>query len=141
MLPLPTIAHLGHDRRDQPVVRHDVVVEDLAELLIRDPLLRAVIRVGGGVADQHVDVAERAPRLVDQVLQRLLAGNVGRDRDGGAVTETRVDLGRHRRARILLAAGDHHLRPLFGTGDRTGLADPARGAGDEDDLAGQIEDG
>ena len=58
--PVPALAHLGRDHLDQPVVGDDVVVEDLAELLVGDARLRAVIGVRRGVADEDVDLAERA---------------------------------------------------------------------------------
>jgi hypothetical protein len=67
--------------RDQPVVGDDVVVEDLAELVVGNAAERTVIRIRRGVADQHVDLAERAVGLVDEVLQVFLAGDVGGDRD------------------------------------------------------------
>jgi hypothetical protein len=63
------------------VIADDVVVEDLAELVVGDAGQRAVIGVGRGVADADVDLAERRLGLVDQVLQVLLRGDVGRDRD------------------------------------------------------------
>ncbi|MFK4623817.1 hypothetical protein ABIF50_007123 [Bradyrhizobium diazoefficiens] len=52
---------------------------------------RTVIRVRRRVADQHVDLAERSVALVDQVLQIFLRGDVGRDRDSGALVEPVVD--------------------------------------------------
>ena len=55
---LPALEHLRRDHLDQPVVGDDIVVEDLAELLVADPRHRPVIGVGGGVADEDVDPAE-----------------------------------------------------------------------------------
>jgi hypothetical protein len=46
--------HLRRDQRDQPMIGDDVVVENLAELLVGDGVHRPVVRIGGGVADQHV---------------------------------------------------------------------------------------
>ena len=71
----------GTTMRDQPVVGDDVVVEDLAELVVGDAGQRPVIGIGRGVADQHVDLAEGAIGFVDQVLQIVLGRDVGRDRD------------------------------------------------------------
>ena len=71
----------GTTMRDQPVVGDDVVVEDLAELVVGNAGQRAVIGIGRGVADQHVDLAEGAVGFVDEMLQVFLGRDVGGDRD------------------------------------------------------------
>ena len=88
--------HLRHDHADEPVVGDDVVIENLAELIVGDAGERAVIRVGRGVADQHVDLAVDAVGLVDEILQILLAGDVGGDRGrrAGAVCPGAGHVGR-----------------------------------------------
>ena len=58
---LAALEHFRRDHRDQPVIGDDIVVEDLAELVVADPRHRAVIGVGRGVADEHVDPAELRP--------------------------------------------------------------------------------
>ena len=88
--------HLRHHHAGQPVVGDDVVVEDLAELVVGNAGERTVIGIRRGVADQHVDLAEGAVGLVDEVLQIFLAGDVGGDRDRRALAELVVDLLRHR---------------------------------------------
>ena len=58
--PVLALPHRRRDHADQPMVGDDVVVEDLAELIVGDAAERAVIGIARGVADQHVDLAERA---------------------------------------------------------------------------------
>ena len=106
----------------------------------RDPRHRPVIGVGRGVADQHVDPAECAFGFVDEVLQRGLVGDAGGDGDRRA----------RRHASALIAAATSSqascLRlemttfapwSAIAVGDRQ--ADAARRAGDDRDLAGQVE--
>ena len=57
--PLAALEHFRRGHRNQPVVGDDIIVEDLAELLVADPRHRPVIGVGRGVADQDVDPPER----------------------------------------------------------------------------------
>ena len=57
---------------DQPMVGEHVVLENLAELRVRDALHRPVVGIGSRVADQNVDPAESAVRLVDEALKLLL---------------------------------------------------------------------
>ena len=118
--------HLRHHHADQPVVGDDVVVEDLAELIVGNAGERTVIGIGRGVADQHVDLAEGAVGFVDQVLQIFLAGNVGGDRDRRALAELVVDLLGDLIADVLLARGDHDLGAVLGHPLRDGAADAAR---------------
>ena len=54
------------------MVGQHIVVEDLAELIVGDGGERAVMRVGGGVADEDVDAPKLADGLVDHVLERVL---------------------------------------------------------------------
>src|SRR3546814_18701894 len=58
--------HLRSHHRDQPVVCEHVVVEDFAKLIVADPRHRAVLRVGRGVADEHVDPIDNLARAPDQ---------------------------------------------------------------------------
>ena len=73
--PLSPIAHFRGGHADQPVVGDDVVIENLAELIVGDVCKRPVIGVGCGIADENVDPTERAARLVHQMLQRGLVGD------------------------------------------------------------------
>ena len=107
------------------MIGQDVVVEDLAELVVGNARLWPVIGVGGRIADEHVDPAKRRARVVDEPLQPGLVGDVRRDRDRSAVAVAGVDLGRDRVARILLAAGDYDLRAMLGKVARGGQADSA----------------
>ena len=52
--------HLRRDQVDQPVVGHDVVVQNFAKLLVSNASLRTVIGVARGVAHQHIDPAPMA---------------------------------------------------------------------------------
>ena len=64
--------HLRRDQRDQPVIGDDVVVENLAELVVGNARLRAVIGIGRGVANQRVDLSEDAVGFLDQIFKSSL---------------------------------------------------------------------
>src|SRR5947209_3373970 len=74
----------------------------------------AAIRIGGGVAHQHLDLAQCAVGFGDEVLQIFLAGNVGGDCHRRALAEFLVDLLGDLIADVLLARGDHHLGAVLG---------------------------
>ena len=63
------LAHRGRDHADEPMVGDDVVVEDLAELIVADAAERPIVGIAGRVADEHVDLAEAAHGLVGEALQ------------------------------------------------------------------------
>src|SRR3546814_19842327 len=69
---------------DQPVVGDDIIVENLAELIVADPRRRAVIGLRRGVADERGDRAEGGDRLVHQLLEAVLGRDVGGARDRGS---------------------------------------------------------
>src|SRR3546814_15783049 len=54
------------------VVGDDIIVENLAELIVADPRRRAVIGIRRGVADERGDRAEGGDRLVHQMLEVVL---------------------------------------------------------------------
>ncbi|MNT56691.1 hypothetical protein D3C72_1940120 [compost metagenome] len=121
------------------MVGDDVVVQHLAELVVRHAAHGPVIGVGSGIADQHVDLAEHAVGLVDQALQVVLGRDIGGDRDRGAVAVAGVDGVHHFLAGLGLARRNHDFSALDGHLLGDGAADAARRAGDDGNLARQIE--
>jgi hypothetical protein len=69
--------HLRRDQVDQPVVGHDVVVQNFAKLLVSNASLRTVIGIAGGVAHQHIDSAPMALGLRYQIGQIVFRRDVG----------------------------------------------------------------
>src|SRR3546814_19974016 len=70
------------------MVGQHVIVEDLAELFVRDARHRAVIGVGRGVADQDVDLPEMFARLLYHGVQRRLVGRSEERRVGKECVST-----------------------------------------------------
>src|SRR6185437_595975 len=97
--------------------------------------------IEGGVADEHVDLAECLARLVDQRLQLFLvidvAGNGGSHLLPLAVFG--VDVARHLLAGVGLAARHHDIGAVLGKPMHDGFADALGGTGDEAGFSGQIE--
>ena len=83
--------HLRRHQVDQPVVGDDVVAQRLGELFVGDGVERSVMRIGRGVADQDVDLAEDAHCFLDQVLELFLRRDVGGDGDGAPLAVFGVD--------------------------------------------------
>src|SRR5690606_26575315 len=90
-----------------------------------------------GVVDQDVDPAERVVGRLDQRVDLVPPPDVTAVRQGPAAE--RLDFGGHLPARVHLAAGDDHVGP--GAGERQGHLAPQApaAAGDQRDLAGEIE--
>ena len=139
----PSLAldHLRHHQRDQPVIGDDVVVENLAKLVVGNSGLRPVIGIRRGVADQRVDLAEHAVGFLDQMLQIVLGRDIGGHRERDLLAGLVVDRLGHLVADRLLARGDHHLGAVLGHPLGDGAADAARGAGDDGDFSRHIEQG
>ena len=76
------LAHLRGHEADQPVVGEDVVVEDLAELLVGDAGHGAVIGIARSIADEDVDRAEPHFGLGDEGLKARLVTDGRGDGDG-----------------------------------------------------------
>ena len=108
-------------------VDHSVPVLDLAALERR-------VRHQPGIVDDHVDPAVQPHRAVDQALDLLALGDVGLH-DG--VAAARQLLGQ-RLEPIDPPRAEHELRALRGEQPRRRLAEPAAGAGDDDDFAFDI---
>ena len=135
--PPPRCDHVRDRHVRQPDIAADVRAHHPLERLIGHPGSGPEIRIHPGVLHQDVDPAALRDGLIDQVLQFLLARDMARD--DHRLAARRLDLRRHRLARIGLAAGDHDGRAVLGhaRGDRE--ADPLGGPGYDRDLAGQIE--
>ena len=121
------------------MIGDDVVRKYLLELLVANLFHRAVIGVGRGVTDENVDLAERGARLVHEMLKLILGGDVGRDGDRRACAVLLVQRFGDFLTGTGLARGNDDLCALLCHlfGDR--FADAAGRAGDERDLAGEIE--
>ena len=63
-----SLDHLRCNHCDEPVIREDIVIEDLPELFIADGGGRAEMRITGGVADEHIDLPEMLAGLVHHPL-------------------------------------------------------------------------
>ena len=61
------------------MIGDDVIVEDLAELVVGYVGKRPIIGVGGRVADQNVDSAKMRRRDLGKMAQILLGGDIGGD--------------------------------------------------------------
>ena len=59
------------------MVGHDVIVQNLTELLIGNASLGAVIRVARGIADQDIHLGPMALGLGNQVCQVVFRRNIG----------------------------------------------------------------
>src|SRR6185295_14674692 len=114
-----------------------VAGHDLVPRIVAHVHHRAEVGIDGRIADQRVDAAPLLDGGVDQRLQVLLATDVAGVRDRFAAL--RANRGDDCLAGFELAARDHDFRAVLreALGDRA--ADAATGAGDERDLAGQIE--
>src|SRR5262249_50678692 len=132
-----TLRHPGNDHLAQPQNAFDVGTHDLVERLVGEIARRAEHRIDGGIADHDVDRAIDSQRLDGQPLALVLARDIARTRRRLAARI--ADAPRNSLAGVSLAAGDDHLgaepRHQFGAG----AADAAARAGDDGDLAAEIE--
>ena len=121
------------------MVGEDVVVEDLAELLVGDTGHGAVIGIAGGIADEDVDRAEPHFGLGNEGLKARLVTDGRGDGDGALLPVALVDGGGDLAAGLGLARGDDDARAGIGKRLGDGASDPPRRAGDDGDPAGQVE--
>ena len=103
MTPSLALPHVWGHHLYEPVVRNQVVVQNLVELLVADALHRSKIGIGCGVADQKGDRAQFGASPVDERLKLDPRGNVGRNRNGRPRTVSLVDGLGHRGTRIWFA--------------------------------------
>ena len=87
------------------------------------------------VRDVGVDAAEARDRLGDHVLDLVLLGAVGRNRQ--RLRAGALDLGDAVLERLLAPSGDDDLRPALPRALRNRPPEPARGPCDHDDLLGK----
>ena len=90
-----------------------------------------------GVVDEHVDAAEALDDRVDQPIAVVPATDVRGDRE--RLTAGRLDLAGERVAGVLLAAADDDGRAALGEREAHLAPEAAAAAGDDGDLAGQVE--
>ena len=105
-------ANLLYSEPDVPAVEYQKLVQN-------------ALRISRGER-YLIALAEGGARLVDKILEIVFRGDIRGDRNRGAVAELRVDLRRGCIARVLLAAGNHDFRTLFGHRLCGGFADAAR---------------
>ena len=114
----------------------DVHVEDALEL-DRRQVLEQKVREDSGVVHEHVEPAEAGHCRSHQLLDVRLHGDVSLDADHRTpcVGESRTRRGEP----VLTPVGEHHRRPRLGEPAGAGEAEALRAAGDERDLALQVE--
>src|SRR5262249_976902 len=94
---------------------------------------RRRVEADAGVGDEHVDGAEALLHLIDRGLEREAVGDVA---DGGGERRLRQLGGKDgERLGVEIDGGDGGA--LGGEGEGELPADPAAGAGDQDDLVGE----
>ncbi|MNP49663.1 hypothetical protein D3C76_1438670 [compost metagenome] len=86
-----------------------------------------------GIVDQHMHLAKRRQRGVDDVLRATQGGDIVVVGDGLAAP--RVYLVHHRLGRLAADVVDHDIGALGGERQRIGAAQPATGAGDNHGTA------
>jgi hypothetical protein len=93
--------------------------------------------VSGSVVDQDVEATELLADLREDALDLLHLADVAGD--GGGLTALGGDGVGHGLAAVDLTAGHDHVSTLLGQQLGDGLADAAAGAGNEGDLAVEVE--
>jgi hypothetical protein len=96
------------------VAAEDVVVEDLAELFVRDAVHRPVVGIAGRVAHEDADVAERLVRAPHEVLQGRLRGDACGNGERPTRAEAFVQACGYLVAGVLATRRDHHSRTVLG---------------------------
>ena len=98
---------------------------------------RGLAHVAAGVVDQDVNLAERRSGCFRHVADAGLVADIERERERAAAEG--FDLGLEGRQVGRIAAGDDQVGARAGEGAREILAEAAARAGDDGDLAGEIE--
>ena len=99
-------------------------------------ILQRVHDLDAGIADKDVDAAECGDRRRHARVDRFLAGDVHRDPDGLPAGGT--DVGGDNVRGVEVEIGDRDARALAGERHRDGLAEAARGPGDDRGFALQF---
>ena len=136
--PAAGIDHALAHFRAKPERTFQIDVQHLVVQRLRDIRRTAVERRHAGVVDQHVDLAEMSVNRVDQPVYLIPVADVAAM--GESAPAERLDLLRHGLARIGLAAGDRDIGAGRRETQRHFPSHTAAAAGDQDDLAGHIDD-
>ena len=131
---------LGHARQN---AHGDLERTEIVELHRPLEIVEAVERILDGPADRTAGIVDQdidAPVLGEQALHDRFGGrHVGQVGDVGVQPVAGGLELAHGFRQLLAVVGDgHHLRPRLGELERRRLADARRGAGDQDDLAGDL---
>ena len=98
-------------------------------------LLDRVHDLDAGIGDEDIDRAERLDRARDAVIDLVFLGHVHADADGSLGAAELLG-GRH--GAILVEIGNHHAAARLDIALGDFMADAARGAGDEGNLAVEL---
>ena len=132
----------GHPRahhRGETERALQVHVEDLVPQVLGDVLDAVVERGHPRVVDQHVDPPELGVRALGEGLDLAPVADVAGHREGAAAGRL-ADLLGGRLAGGELAAGDDHVGARLREGQDHGAPEAAAAAGDQRDLAAQVEE-
>jgi crotonobetainyl-CoA:carnitine CoA-transferase CaiB-like acyl-CoA transferase len=132
--------HPGAGQRGQPERPFHVDRDHLVEQFLGDRVDPLVPWRHARVVDQDVEPPEPAVDRVDQPVEFVPVPDVRRVRHG-RTPGTGRDLGGRLLAGLRVAAGDDQIGAGRGKAVRHGPAEPPAAAGDQGDLAGQIERG
>jgi hypothetical protein len=133
--------HFWQHELGKPVIGHDVDAENFLKRRILQITHRSISRIYRGVADQDIDRAELATRLVHQPFKFFLSTDVARDRNraAGRAFQFGVDRCRDLRTIVSLTAGDHDLRAMTRKFLCHGTTNAFAGTGDEGNFAREVE--
>ena len=129
--------HAPRDRlRDEEAAAQIGVENDVP--VVPGDVERGLANVAAGIVDEDVNLAEGGFGLGRHALDALLVAHIKLERDSAAAE--RFDLGFECSQRLARAAGENKIGSGAGQCAREVLAKAAAGAGDDGDLAGEIED-
>ena len=132
----PRAAHVRQRRQDReerpPEVRRHRLLEVVDGHVLERPDLD-----DAGVVDEHVDAAPVVDDASDRALDLVAIGDVAGDRRDLAALP--LDVGRGTLELLLVAGGEHHVRPGARELARHRQAEAARAAEDHDGLAGELD--
>ena len=97
------------------------------------------MRIGGSVADQHVDFTEGPRGLFDQALEMLFRGDIRRDGDGAAVPNFALIAAAISRQGSMLREETTTLAPCSAIRSTMARPMPRDGAGDHGHFSAEVE--
>ena len=130
----------GHFRQNhiaQPKIAAHIAVHHFGKRVVGKVRQRTIIRIDRGIADQDVDLAPQAARLIHQMLQIFFLADVAGD--GRNIQPIFLKLRRHLLAFVRLAAGDHYLGTRLRQRLRDRQSDSFGGTSDNRHLPRQIK--